>query len=457
MDASRSPDAPIADLEAALDAGDAAATKSVLEQLPTGATARVVDRLNERRRGRLIELLDPEDSAELLESLPQSHAVDIIDQAAAPTAAAIVTELPSDAQADLVGRLDPDNAAEILDQLDEQEADSIRALCAYPADTAGGLMITEIIRFAAATPVPDVVENLRANVERYADFDVQYLYVVDVENRLVGVLPLRDLVMSPPDRRIQDVMIADPHRLQATDTLDTMRHTFDRYTLFGLPVVDEAGQLLGVVRRADVEERDSERAESAFLRFAGIIGGDEFRTMPFYVRSLRRLSWLSANILLNVIAASVIALYQDTIAAVIALAVFLPIISDMSGCAGNQSVAVSLRELTLGLITPREAGRAMLKDALVGLVNGCVLGLLLGGVAYLWQQDIWLGLVVGGALACNTLLSATLGGLIPMLLRILRVDPALASGPILTTITDLCGFLLTLGFATAALPYLVPG
>ncbi len=178
------------------------------------------------------------------------------------------------------------------------------------------------------------------------------------------------------------------------------------------------------------------------------------RTLPLPVRAFRRLSWLSINIVLNVIAASVIALYQETLAAVIALAVFLPIISDMSGCSGNQAVAVSLRELTLGLVRPYELLRVLLKEAAVGVINGLLLGLLLGAVAWAWKGNLYLGLVVGGALAVNTLVAVMLGGMIPLILRGMKMDPALASGPILTTVTDMFGFFLALSFAAATLPLL---
>jgi magnesium transporter len=205
------------------------------------------------------------------------------------------------------------------------------------------------------------------------------------------------------------------------------------------------------MEREAVEEARRNQVKSSFLKISGIVGGEEFRSMPLLQRSFRRLSWLAPNIILNIIAASVIAVYQDTLQAVIALAVFLPIISDMSGCSGNQAVAVSIRELSLGLIRPSEFARVFLKESGLGLINGIILGILLGLVAFLWQDNIYLGLVVGTALATNTLLSVLLGGSVPLLLRKLRIDPALASGPILTTVTDMCGFFLVLSLASAAL------
>jgi magnesium transporter len=206
-----------------------------------------------------------------------------------------------------------------------------------------------------------------------------------------------------------------------------------------------------VIRRKNILEAENERTVQEHLQSQGIVGGDELRTMPVLLRSRRRLSWLSVNIFLNLIAASVIAFYQDTLSSVIALAVFLPIISDMSGCTGNQAVAVSMRELSLGIVKPGEILRVWFQEIKLGLINGLVLGLLIGLTAFLWKGNIYLGLIVGGALAINTLVAVSIGGTVPVILKKMNIDPALASGPILTTVTDMIGFLLALGFATLAL------
>lgn len=212
--------------------------------------------------------------------------------------------------------------------------------------------------------------------------------------------------------------------------------------------------MVGVVRSSSVRDAANKQNNQLFLKFAGIVGGEEFRTMSLFRRSSRRLSWLSINIILNIIAASVIALYQDTLEKAIVLAVFLPIISDMSGCSGNQAVAVSIRELTLGLVRPREILRVLSKESAIGIINGIVLGCLLGGAALLWKGNPYLGLVVGAALAANTFVAVSFGGLVPLMLRGMRTDPALASGPLLTTITDMCGFFFVLSFASFMLPKL---
>jgi len=177
--------------------------------------------------------------------------------------------------------------------------------------------------------------------------------------------------------------------------------------------------------------------------------------MPTWIRSRRRLAWLSANIVLNIIAASVISAYEETLVAVIAIAVFLPMVSDMSGCSGNQAVGVTMRELSLGLVRPIDALRVWYKEVSVGMINGLALGVLIGIVAWIWKGNPALGLVIGLALALNTVLAVSIGGVVPLLLKRFGQDPAAASGPLLTTITDMAGFFLVLSLATLMMPWLV--
>jgi magnesium transporter len=416
--------------------------------------ARAISRLSPEERSKLLGLLDPTEAAELIEEVADVQAVDMIADLPPGQAAAIIEELPSDRRADLLGQLASRESEAILERMAPDEASDTRQLLAYQADSAGGLMITETLAYRADQTVTDVRRDLEQNRERYAGYDVQYLYVLGEGDALVGVLRMRDLLFPSSVARLDSLMIRSPISVRAELPVEELKEVFDEHHLFGVPVVDAAQRLLGVVLPSAVEEQLSKRAVRQVLGISGIIGGEELRTLPLAVRSGRRLSWLSINIVLNLIAASVIAVYQDTIAAVITLAVFLPIISDMSGCSGNQAVAVSMRELTLGLVKPRELARVLAKESSVGVLNGVALGVLLGGVAFLWQGNPWLGLVVGGALAMNTVLSVSLGGVLPLVLRRVGLDPALVSGPVLTTVTDMCGFFLLLSFATTVLPRL---
>jgi magnesium transporter len=312
-------------------------------------------------------------------------------------------------------------------------------------------MISEFLAYQDDDTVQDVLDDLKAKRGEYSDYHVQYIYVVDQDNRLSGVLRMHDLLFPARDTRLDQVMIASPLSVPDNASLIDLRDFFEKHHLFGSPVVNSERRLIGVVLPEAVEEAVNKQKTRTFLRLSGIVGGEEFRTMPVLSRSGRRLSWLSINIVLNIIAASVIAVYQDTLAAAITLAVFLPMVSDMSGCSGNQAAAVSMRELALGLVRPGELLWVLAKEARVGIINGIVLGALLGVVAFLWKGNPWLGLVVGGALAANTLVSVLLGGTLPLVLKRLKFDPALVSSPLLTTVTDMCGFFFVLSFASTVL------
>ncbi|MBZ0247229.1 MAG: magnesium transporter, partial [Cyclobacteriaceae bacterium] len=386
------------------------------------------------------------------DDIPEYHATDILEEMESSRAAAIFNELDSDEQADLLTEMNEKEATAIIEQMEPGEAESVRRLIKYEADTAGGLMITEFLSFDKEQTVGDVVHELRKNAEKYEDYNLQYIYVT-AHGRLEGVLQMRDLLMASLQARLDVIVHSDVISVMDSATLHELINFVNDYDFYGVPVLNDDGVLLGVVLRSDILEAKSELASIELLETQGIVGGEELRTMPVLLRSRRRLSWLTVNIFLNVLAASVIAFHQDTLSSIIALAVFLPIISDMSGCSGNQAVAVSLRELSLGLIRPFEVARVWLQEFSVGLLNGIVLGVLIGAVAYLWKGSLVLSLIVGGALMLNTIVAVSIGGTIPLILRRFGADPALASGPILTTITDMFGFFLTLTFASLALTH----
>ena len=443
------------ELGAAAEAGDAERAHKLIGSVPAGELGWVMSRLDVQEQAGILRLLDPEAGADVVEQLEDVHAAGVMEELPAIDAAAILSELRSDHRADLVAELEDEAAEAVLAAMPRREAEAVRALVEYRPHVAGGLMVTEYLAFPLHATASDVLSELRGNVELYADYQVQYIYVVDRAGRLAGVLRLRDLLLSRPQTPLADLLVSDPVSVRDTMALDELEDVFDHHRFLGVPVVDRTGRMVGIVRRVEVEEALAERADSDYLKTQGIVGGEELRTMPLLVRSGRRLSWLSVNVVLNVIAASIIVLFEETLASVIVLAAFLPIISDMSGCSGNQAVAVSMRELSLGLVHPNEALRVWLKELGVGLLNGLALGLLLGAVAWLWKGNLVLGMVVGGALALNTVVAVSLGGTVPLLLRRLGFDPALASGPILTTVTDMCGFLFALGFATLLLTQIV--
>ncbi len=440
----------------AVETEDLEVIKEILSNAEADDQRRFVGMLGGKERDHLCSVLTTEEAAHLLGNMAEAQAVDMLEDMPADRAAHVLEELGADLSGDLLRELDEESSEAILAEFDDAEnCEEVRERASYEWDSAGGLMSDHVVSFRQIATVEDVLKELGDHAEDYSDDEVQYFYVVDGEHKLKGVLALRNLVLGKRSKQIGDLMIPDPATVNVEDDLEELQDAFERKKYLAFPVVDAEGRLKGIVTRDAMQEALSDAQTDRYLKASGIVGGEELRSMPLKERCIRRLAWLGPNILLNLLAASIIASYEDTLQAVIALAVFLPMVSDMSGCSGNQAVAVSIRELTLGIIQPRDYIRVLFKEIWLGLNNGIVLGVVLGTLAAVWKDNIYLGLVVGGALMLNTILSVAIGGLVPLLLKKFKVDPALASGPILTTVTDMSGFFLVLSLANLAMGQLV--
>jgi len=424
-----------------------------LSALSGEESLRALMRLEADEQQQILARLTPESAADVIEFIPDESAGDLLGDLSPQVAASIVSEMSSDEQADVLSELDAEELEDILSYMDDDDVIEARQLMAYDDDVAGGLMMKEYFSYPKMYRASSVLSDLAEREEDYELNHVLYIYVTGRVGELLGVAGIRDIIVASREARLVDIL-HPVVSVKDTTPLDELEDFFDENHVSAVPVVDDRNRILGVVRRRAVYDAVAERADSDHLKSQGIVGGEELRSMPTSVRSRRRLSWLSVNIVLNIIAASVIAQFQDVLSAVIILAVFLPIVSDMSGCSGNQAVAVSMRELSLGIITRSDLFYVWRKEVVVGIINGAALGLLVALVAWIWQGNGWLGLVVGLALAINTILAVSIGGTVPVILKSLDVDPAVASGPILTTITDMCGFFLLLGTASLMLPLL---
>lgn len=431
---------------------DKSALLAFLEELAPGDTARAFSRLDEEECNHAFRLLGPEDAADIIEELADAQGADILEDLPVHEAASIFEEMESDRRADVLAELDDEDAEAILRHMDPEEAEDARGLLKYDTDTAGGIMITEFLAYPESSTVIEVQEDLRKKADSSDDYGIQYAYVESKDGKLLGVLRLRDLFFAPANTPIRSIMIANPIFVFTNTPLDELDDLLERYPFWGLPVVDESGMLEGIVLRADVVEAWGDVQGRSLLRYGGIVFGEELRSMPLRERTSRRLSWLFINMGLSMLAASVVLGHQETVNKLFALVFFMPIICNMSGCSGNQSVAVSIRELTLGIIKPEDYFHVWRKEVAVGLINGFVLGCCMGAVAALfWGESAFLGAVVGLAFTLNTVVAVSLGGLIPLALKYFGVDPALGAPPILTTLTDMCGFTFVLGLARLAM------
>ncbi len=426
------------------------AVNELLDEMAPSEGARTLLRLDEAERTQLLSSASTEVAADLIDELPTEFAANLVDTLSTERAVEILGQLDSDAQADLIAEVE--HAEEILAGMTPREAADLRQLASYEPDTAGGLMTAESLTFNQNQTVGSVLRRLAGGDGDDDRFRGQSPYMMDDNDKIVGYASLGSLLSASRATPLSAVM-SPPMTVPVEMSLDELMDLFDKYEFLSVPVCDSDGHILGIVSQHSVDVAAIDRAESDSYKRQGVVG-DELRSMPLWVRSRRRLAWLSANIGLNIIAASVISTYEATLAAVIAIAVFLPMVSDMSGCSGNQAVAVSLRELALGLIKPIDAARVWAKEVTVGVINGIVLGILIGLVCWAWKGNPYLGMVIGLALTLNTILAVSLGGVIPLLLKRFNQDPAVASGPLLTTITDMAGFFFVLSLATAFMPLL---
>lgn len=439
-------------LHDAIEAADKEQVAELVEAIPSNEALRQVSMMEAGERDSFISLLEPETAAELIEEAPSELALTMIQDLDTAVAARIMEELHSDTQADIVKELKPEDSEAILSAMEAEYAESVRMLAQYEPDTAGGLMELEVFKFHVDETVGAVLKRMIEADESFERFRGQHPYIVDETERLIGVVSLRDMLRNRRSQPLAEILHEPISVLPQTNQRE-LAEIFHDNPFLGIPVVDEQGILLGVVSRQELAEAELERAEHEARARQKV--GDELRSMPTLLRSRRRLAWLSSNIVLNIIAASVISLYEETLAAMIAIAVFLPMVSDMSGCSGNQAVGVSMRELSLGLRRPADLFYVLRKELGVGVINGIALGILIGIVAWVWKDNAFLGLVIGMALACNTLIAVSIGGTVPLMLKHLGIDPAVAAGPLLTTVTDMAGFFLVLSLATLFMPQLL--
>lgn len=415
------------------------AVRSLLGGLPNDSIALVVSAVASEVHAR-----------EVLVWLPREQAGPILAALEPARAASLLVGMPSDERADLLAAVDRGPRDVIQSHLPAEARSDAARLLNYEPDSAGGLMETEFVAYPERWTVREAIRDLRANQQRYAAIGVQYVYLLDSGSRLTGVAPIRDLMLSPEDRPLSSLVTRRPATVLDTASLHSVAEAFDEFPFLALPVVDAHGVMLGVVSRADAVEGEQEEAEDDYRVSQGIVGGEELRSMPVLTRMRRRGAWLGVNLVLCLGGAGVIALFQDTLAKAIVIAAVLPVVSATSGNAAMQAAAVTIRELTLGVIAPSAWRRVLIHELALAAGLAIPLGGAVAVLATLWGASGAVGAAAGGAMALNAGVAVGIGAVCPLLLRRFGVDPALASGPISTTLADMTGFALTLGLVALA-------
>ena len=443
-------DETLAAVRAALDRGAVRDAIEVLERLRPPDQAEVFEELDTSDQAALLPGLEPIETAHLLEELGDDEAADVAERLDATTLAHIVDEMEPDEAADLLGDLTPALARQTLAQM--EEAADVRPLLIHADDSAGGLMTSEFLLLRERLTAQEAIEALRA--WQPSEDSTYYLFVVNQAQQVRGVVSLRRLITAEPQTVIGDIMNPDPITVRAGTDQEEVAHIMSKYDLLALPVVDEGGHMLGVITYDDVVDVIEEEASEDILHLGGVL--DEERvTGPVGISVRRRLPWLYVNLFTAFLAAGVISLFQQTIERLAVLAAFQSIVAGQGGNAGTQALTVVVRSLALGEIELRDAWRILLKELAVGALNGLAVGAAVGAFAFLTQGNPLLGLIIGVAMIGNMLAAGLAGALVPLVLKKLKLDPALGSGVIVTTVTDVVGFGLFLGLATVFIQWLI--
>lgn len=427
---------------------DARVVRSLVEDLirlyPDEA-ARMVERLAPEETAGLLERQSPPLAAELLQRLPGGEAAEalaLVDEQAAP---AILAALEPVTAATLLSRLDEELRQARIARLEPALAKELSELMAYPPNVAGGLMDPRVTTFRAGTTAREALARIRALRNRR----IQDVFLVDEEGRLTGAVGLQDLALAEPGARLESLAGPHPLRVQAMDPREDVVAVAESGQATSVPVVDLGNRLLGVIRHGDLVAASQEAASADIQTMVGVSPDERALSRPsFAVR--KRLPWLQINLATAFLAASVVGLFEDTIARFTALAVLLPVVAGQSGNTGAQALAVTMRGLALREIRVRHWVRIGGKELLVGLVNGVAVALVTALGVYLWSDSPGLAGVMGVSMVCSMVVAGLAGASVPMALTLMGQDPAAASSIILTTVTDVVGFLTFLGFATLA-------
>jgi magnesium transporter len=425
--------------------------KRMITKLRPAESAELLAHIRRSDQIRFLQLLfEVRMAAPTIRELPAELAKDLISEFKDGTITEIVRRLSPDDAVDLLGYLPDDRQEQILGQLTEKERWVLERLRLYDEDTAGGRMTTEYIAFPGEMTAAEAIEELR---EKHDKSDLLYIYVVDELEHLTGLLPWRSLVFASGEERIKDLMVLDPVSIQPDTPQEDVAKLVSDFDLLAVPVVDDEHKILGVVTFDDIMEVMEEEATEDMYHLAGLDTAE--RVFTPVSRSVRlRVPWLFINLGTALLAALTVSLFKESISKFVALAVLMPIVANLGGNAGSQSLTVVVRGLALGELEFASRWKAILKEVSVGFLTGSLNGLIMGLIAYLWYGNMWLSFILFLAMIANLILAGLFGALVPLMLKWANKDPALGSHIFVTTVTDVGGFFIFLGMATALMSYL---
>lgn len=435
-------------LRDALREGELDSIRKALSSIYPAEIADLLESLPGDGREELWRFISPEIEGDVLAHTEDSVRATLLEHMLPREVAAATENLEADDVADILQDLPETVADEVLRSMDAQDRQRIAAVLSYPEDSAGGLMNTDTISIRDDVDVDVVLRYLRLRGSLPEQTDS--LFVVDRRNKFIGTLPLTDILTGIADQSVAEIMDTEIPGILAHTTATDVANLFELRDLLSAPVIDEKGQLLGRITVDDVLDVIRAEGEHSIMSMAGLSEGDDIFA-PVLTSARRRAIWLAINLATAFLAAWMIGRFEATIDQLVALAILMPVVASMGGIAGSQTLTIMIRGLALGHVSSANARSLLVKEVAVAAINALLWATVVAVIASLWFDSVGLGMVIGLAMSVNLLTAAFAGYAIPLVLRRLNIDPALAGGVLLTTITDVIGFVAFLGIATLVL------
>ena len=419
--------------------------ESFIDSMRPADLADLIEHLESDERLFIFNILEPGGAGEVLVEIEPPVQESIISGLDTAAISEIVEELDSDDAADLVRDLPADRAREVIKAVGDEVSEELGKLLPYEEDTAGGIMALEFVAIKADATVNDTVEMVRRKREEVED--LYYIWVVDDYGRLAGLVSLKNLLLESPERKISEIMDTEVISVQTHTDQEEVARLVKKYDLVSIPVVDERYRLVGRITYDDIIDVLEEEVDEDISLMAGVIKQEIAEESPLKI-SRARLPWLIAGLLGGIVAAVVINQFESSLERILALAFFFPVIMAMGGNTGTQAATVAVRGMATGDISLVNIGKRLWMELRVALVNGIICGVLLGLIVGFWISDYRMGSVVAVSLVLIILNSGFIGASVPLFLRRLNIDPAIATGPFVTTLNDILGLLIYLGLVT---------
>ncbi|WP_113754311.1 magnesium transporter [Priestia endophytica] len=415
--------------------------------------AQFYEELNEEERLILYDFLSPEEMASIFESIEVSEEEykELLGEMMPDFAANMLADMYADDAVDVLNELDKEQVASYLTIMDDEAADEIKELLHYEESTAGSIMTTEYVAIYANETVSSAMRILKEKAP--VAETIYYVFVIDDEKRLVGVISLRDLIVAEDNTLIREVMSERVVAVSVAEDQEKVARTMRDYDFLALPVVDFQHHLLGIITVDDVMDVIDEEASDDYSKLAGISDVDDTIRTPFSAAK-KRLPWLVILLFLGMLTANLIGQFEETLDKVAILAVFIPLIGGMAGNTGTQALAVAVRGIATGEADKESKWKLIVREGLTGVITGGSCGILVVFVVYIWQHSFVLGLLVGASIFATLIAATIAGALVPIIMHKFKIDPAVASGPFITTVNDIISVLIYFGLATTFMSYL---